>query len=255
MNSVSKLQPGMPVVEKPVLSEAQRIVLLFTAPSTTFAALQQKASWVKPFLVICALSLLFIGVIDKKIGFTTITHNMMQSRPKELARIANLPPEAQQQAWDFAEKITKISSYATPVFILLIASIVSLVLWLVFLVMRAQLTFGKMFSIFMYSSLPVGIVKTVLLLILVFAGRGAENFRLDNPIGSNLGFFLNLSETPKFIYSLASSIDLFTIWTAILIGIGVACLTKVRRSTAIATVLSCWLIWAVIQGVFSQVFS
>ena len=62
---------------------------------------------------------------------------------------------------------------------------------------------------------------------------------MNNPIGTNLGFFLDPTGN-KAIYTLATSIDIFTIWTLMLTAIGVCCVSNVKRNTAYIGVFGWW---------------
>ncbi len=39
------------------------------------------------------------------------------------------------------------------------------------------------------------------------------------------------------------NVDLFTIWTLVLAGVGLACLAKVKRSTCLMVVFGWWAVW------------
>jgi hypothetical protein len=51
------------------LSEGQRLLDTFIAPSKTFTDLRRSAAWWAPFLISVVISVLFVGVVDHKIGF------------------------------------------------------------------------------------------------------------------------------------------------------------------------------------------
>jgi hypothetical protein len=47
----------------------------------------------------------------------------------------------------------------------------------------------------------------------------------------------------KFLYGMASGLDVIVIWTIVLMGIGFSCTSKVKRSTAITIVAAWYLFW------------
>lgn len=103
----------------PPLSQGQRIINTFVAPSKTFADLKRSASWWLPFVLMSLCSLLFVYVVDQKIGFRKVAENQLQMSPKGAARMEQLPPEdrnrqMQQQATGF-----RYFSYGYPVIILI----------------------------------------------------------------------------------------------------------------------------------------
>jgi hypothetical protein len=50
----------------------------------------------------------------------------------------------------------------------------------------------------------------------------------------------------KFLYGMASALDVFVIWSIVLLGIGFACNSKVNRSTAIAIVAGWYLLYKLV---------
>src|SRR5947209_2155881 len=80
------------------LSEGQRIIGTFISPYVTLADIKRNASWWAPWILISAVSLLFIFAVDKKIGWDQVVENklasmsdkqkekMEQARPEQRAR-------------------------------------------------------------------------------------------------------------------------------------------------------------------------
>jgi hypothetical protein len=52
----------------------------------------------------------------------------------------------------------------------------------------------------------------------------------------------------KFLYGMASSLDILVIWTIVLMGIGFACNSKVKRGTAIGIVAGWYLLWKLVTS-------
>jgi hypothetical protein len=99
----------------------------------------------------------------------------------------------------------------------------------------------------MYASLP-GIIGAILGTISLFAGVNPEGFDINNPVGTNLAYYLDAETTGKFVRGMASSVDVISIWTIILIGIGFACTSKVKRSTAIMIVAGWYLFFKLVTS-------
>ena len=72
----SQNQPLMPPVAAepagPGLSEFERVIDVFIAPSKTFADLKRKAHWWVPWLLLTLVGTAYILTIEKKIGFDAI---------------------------------------------------------------------------------------------------------------------------------------------------------------------------------------
>jgi hypothetical protein len=97
----------------------------------------------------------------------------------------------------------------------------------------------------MYASLP-SLVKTLLGIIVIYAGTAPESFNIKNFAPTNAGAFLNPLEANKMLYALATSLDVITIWTLVLMGIGVATVAGVKRNSGYIAVFGWWAIFVVI---------
>ena len=103
----------------------------------------------------------------------------------------------------------------------------------------AELTFNQSLAVCMYASLP-GILKALIAMLAIGVG-GGESFTFQNPVASNLSGLVDPSS--HFLYSIATSLDIITIWTLVLTGIGFACLTKVKRGACLGVVFGWWAWW------------
>src|SRR5215469_1514010 len=233
-----------PVPAAPPLSEGARILNTFIAPSKTFTDLRRSAAWWAPWILISIVSLIFVYSVQKQITFEQITRNNI-SHSSRADQFDKLPADQQARQVQISNKILGVLMYGSPLMILFISLISSVVLWTTFKVgMAAETTFGQAYAIGIYAGLP-GIVGAILGIISFFAGVNPEGFDINNPVGTNLAYYLDFETTSKFVRGLASSVDIINIWTIILIGIGYACTSKVKRSTAITIVAAWYLIYKV----------
>lgn len=236
-----------PAAAPPPLSEGARIINTFIAPSKTFTDLRRSAMWWAPWILISIFSIAFMFTISKQIGFEQITRSQI-SRSAQADQFDKLPADQQARRVHISVMILQIIAYANPAVILFFTLIVTVILWVTFKVgLAADTTFGQAFAIGMYAGLP-GILGAILGIISLFAGVNPEGFDINNPVATNLAYFLDPETTGKFARSMASSLDVFVIWTIILIGIGYSSTSKVKRSTAII-VVACWyLLWKLIAS-------
>ncbi len=219
----------------PPMSEGARIVNTFIAPSKTFTDLRRSAAWWGPWIVISIVSLVFIYAIGKQVGFDQVSKNQIE-HSKRAEAFDKLPADQQAQQLRVSSKIIGIFAYGSPALILFYFLISTTVLWATFKVgAAADTTFGQAYAIVMYAGLP-GIIGAILGIIALFAGVNPEGFDINNPVGTNLAYYLDPDTTGKFVRGMASSLDIINIWTIVLIGIGFACTSKVKRSTAIGIV-------------------
>ena len=158
---------------------------------------------------------------------------------KRADQFDKLPADQQASQLRITSKIVAFFSYFSPLLLLLYALIATLALWLTFKVaLGAETSFGQSFAIVMYGWLP-GVLGAILAAVSLFAGVNPDGFDAKNPVGTNVGYYLDPETTGRFLRGMLTSLDVFSIWTVVLIGIGFASTSKVKRSTAI-TVVAVW---------------
>jgi hypothetical protein len=223
------------------LSEGARIVNTFIAPSKTFTDLRRNASWWGPWLLISIFALLFIYSMDRQIGFEQISKNEV-AHSSRADQFEKLPADQQERQLRISSAFVRYLSYGIPVTILLFFAITTVVLWATFKFgAGADVSFKTAYAIIFYASLP-GIIGSILGAISMFAGVDPEGFNVNNPVATNPAYFMDRA-TNKFLYGMASGLDVIVIWTIVLMGIGFSCTSKVKRTTAIAIVAGWYVFW------------
>jgi hypothetical protein len=230
--------PVAPIEPKP-LSEIERVVDTFVAPSKIFTDLRRSANWLVPWLLLAIASVALVVVVDQKLGMEKVVENQLAMQPKQAAQLEKLSPEDRGARMQTVVKFNRAIAYAYPVVIVIVLAIIAAVLLGSFnFGFGAELTFNQCLAVCMYASLP-GILKA-LIAILAIAVGGGEAFTFQNPVASNLSGLVDPSS--HFLYSIATSIDVFTIWTLVLTGVGISCLTKLKRGTCLGVVFGWWAI-------------
>jgi hypothetical protein len=236
------------------LSQGARIVNTFIAPSKTFTDLRRNASWWAPWLLIAIFSLMFVYAMGRQVGFEQISRNQV-AHSARAEQFDKLPPEQQARQIQLSSKIARVFAYGSPLLILFVSLISTVVLWATFKIAAgAETTFGQAYAIGMYAGLP-GIIGAILGTVALFAGVDPEGFDVNNPVGTNVAYYLDPASTGKFLRGMASALDVITIWTIVLIGIGYASTSKVKRSTAIGIVVGWYLVWKLLTSGLAAAFS
>jgi hypothetical protein len=225
----------------PGLSQMERVVDTFIAPSKTFEDIRRSAAWWMPFLISLIISFAFSMTIEKKVGWHQVMENTIQNHPAQQEQLDKLTPEQRAQRESISVVIYRVIAFGYPVFGLIVAAIVAGVLMLTLnLGMGAQAKYWQYFATYIYGVWLPGAIKAILIVILVFAGGGGENFNLENPIGTNLGFYVSNSSLPAALRALLTDIDIFTIWSAVLLALGLSIVCRVSRGKAYGVVFGWW---------------
>lgn len=193
--------------ESQPLSEVERVVDTFVAPSKTFTDIRRSASWWLPWVLMSIFGLALVFKVDKKVGMDRVAENSIQQSPKRAAKVDALPPEQRASQMETAAKFTRIIAYGSPIVTVIIVGILAAVLLGTFnFGFGVELKFMQCMAISMYAFLP-GIIKALLVIVTIVIG-GAEGFTFEEQLASNLGPLVDPGST--FLHSLASSLDLST---------------------------------------------
>src|SRR5271169_2225324 len=110
------------------LSQVERVVDTFVAPSKTFTDIRRSTSWWLPWVLMSIFGLALVFVVDKKVGMEKVTENSMQLAPKRSAKLDQLPPEQRAAQMETATKITRMIAYCSPILTVIIVGIIAAVL-------------------------------------------------------------------------------------------------------------------------------
>ncbi len=225
----------------PTMSFPARVAGIFLEPRETFADVVRRPDIIWPLAMSVIAGVAFTETMLAKIGMERIIRNQLEQG----GQAARMSSEQLQQAVSQGASIGAIISHimgvvAAPIYLLLVAALGLAILNSFF---GAQLKFKTAFSVTCYSQL-VGVLGVLTGLAVILFGD-AERFNAQNPMPTNVGFFLNPLETSKPVLALAGSADLFTIWGLVLLGIGLseASGRKVKAKSIVIVYAGLWAVW------------
>jgi hypothetical protein len=238
----------------PVLTPVERVLYTFTAPSKTFNDIKRSTSWWLPFVLTIIFSYGFFAAINAKVGWNQVAENNIKQSPKAVEQMDKLAPEQRAQQMKISAMVTEGIMAAVPIFSLLVEAVVAGVL-------LATINFGfggkasywQVFAVCWFGGLP-GLLKLLLATIALFAGLDAESFNLNNPAGTNIGYYLG-PETAKPLMALATAIDPITIWSMALTAIGLSIVAGTKRSAGYTAVFGWWALLTIIGIGWTAAFS
>ena len=234
------------------MGEFARLSGVIFEPKKAFEDIAVHPRWWPPLAIIIVLSIAFIFTFSQRVGFDRFVRQQMESNPK----IQQMDAAAREQAAAMSMKITPVIVYvaavgALPV-ITLIVSAVFLLIFRTFL--GAAVTFGQVFAVCCYALVPYVLSSIMSFAVLML--KDPDQFDLQNPSPTNIGAFLDATTTPKWEYSLAMSIDVFTLWVLVLIATGLSVASrKVSWATAMTCVVGSWALWILIKVGLTAAFS
>jgi Yip1-like protein len=223
------------------LSEPARIINTFVAPGSTFADIRSNQSWWVPWLLISAMAIGYFAVLGQKIGYEQIARNEIQ-KSSRYEQFEKLPAEQRDRQIQLTANITRYIGFAAPVTTLIVYLVVAGVLLATFnFGAGAEVTFKQAMAISLYATLPM-LLFYVLAIVSLIIGVDPEGFNIRNIAATNPAYFMDSTQN-KFLYGLASGLDVFAIWSIVLTGIGYSSVSKLKRSTAILIVAGWYVVY------------
>ena len=74
------------------LSEVERVVDTFVAPSKTFTDIIRNRSWWLPFILLCVFVFGSAYAIDRNVGFTVVAQHQTEKNARASEQIPATPP-------------------------------------------------------------------------------------------------------------------------------------------------------------------
>jgi hypothetical protein len=226
------------------LSQVERVVNTFVAPTATFKDILRSTSWWLPFVLLVVSSVATAFVVDRKVGFDRAFDNQVRMSQSAQERMAELTPAQKAQTVKIQVEVTKYISYGSFAMIAIFLAIYSLILWASFNVgLGASTKFGQVFAVTMYSALPYLLTALLTILALTLGGN-AEGYDYKNPVGTNMGYYL--PDAAPWLRGLLSSFDVVKLWSLVLQAMGMAIIAKKKIAQSAIVVGIFWLIGVVV---------
>lgn len=229
-----------------------RVLELFYAPIRLFKEVIHYQNWWLPYLltVICSCTLTFSAA--HKLGFRAMAINTLRSDPVASARFdEDMSPEQQAATLASLENTYRISAYSTPLLVLLFNVVYALTLLLCLTVTGGKTSFSSIFTVLLYSDLVLDL-RSLLATVALYLTPDGEGFNIQNPIGSNIGYFLDSTVVP-WLKTLCESIDVFTLWYLALIALGCSIVARLRLKVTASIIASLWLMIVTIRVLWAAI--
>jgi|SRR2546428_9010446 len=215
----------------------QRIIGVLMSPNETFASIVRQPDWVVPLVVILVVALVGGIVFAQRVDFASGMREAMEQNNK-------LPPDQVDRMVRISTAVAKIFAYCSPVLSAIILLIIAGALLLVFRLFGGEGDFRQAFSVTVYAWMP-GIIKSVIITAII-AVRTVSLNDLAILVRSNLAFLVTMKEHPM-LFTLLSSLDVFTFWLLALLVIGFSYVSKFSKSKSAAIVISLWIIVTLVK--------
>jgi hypothetical protein len=243
----------MPAPEaQPTISPIGRIIGVFFSPKNTFEDIVRKPGWIMPVVLLTILSIGVGFAINQRINWREFMSQQIEKNP----RASQLSAEQKEQQIEGGARISPIFTYVFgslgPILIILL---VTLVMWGSYnLLAGANASFGTSFAITSHAFLTGLVSSPLFILILYLKAPGTVD--LDNPVAANVAAFLP-EESAKWLVTLGKQLDIFVIWTLLLLATGFAAVNprKLKGNKSYSIAFTVWAAYAVVRVGIAFIFS
>lgn len=216
----------------------QRIVGALISPDETFASIARRPDFLAPLLLILILAVIGGVLFAQRVDFVTPAREAMEER-------GNMSDAQIESAMKMTASISKVIAYVSPLIALIALAIVAAVYLGAFRAMGGEGTFKQAWSITLYAWMPLTILN-IIVLVIVAMKTGITGTDLPTLVMSNPAFLVTMKEHP-LLFALLANIDIFTIWTLVLMIFGFSYMAKFTKPKSAAIVITVWVLWTCIR--------
>ena len=242
----------------PVSPEAQeigsfaRLFGVLVNPRPTFESIVRRPSFVLPIALGMVLFIAIVAIFTQRGGW----QSFFEKQDARSSRFQQMPQEDQQKTLDAQLKFAPTFGYVEGVVLPILGSVIVATVFLgVFnLTGSSKFGFSVALGIVAYAWTP-WIIHGLLSVLILFL-KDPTTVDLENLVASNPGAFLS-DDAPKWLATLLSSVDIFAIWTMILLAIGFSATNpkKLSFGKALSMVVVVWIFFVLVKVGISSLFS
>lgn len=220
------------------------------APGEAFAKILKRPAIWAPLLLVMALNAGFTVVWLQKVDPV----EFMKARLAESPRTRDLPAEQRTQIVEQQAKMVSVFAWIGPVIVAVVTLIVAGALTFVFRFFYAgEVTFRQGFAMSAWVFGATGLVSVPLLLLTLYL-KDDWTLNPQEVLQANPSLFFERGDVPTFLFSLLSSLDLFSFWMIALLALGFGLSARRGFGSAVWGVAVPWAVYVLAKSALSAVF-
>lgn len=219
-----------------------RLIGVLLSPGKTFESIARRPTWVVPMVVLVIVTTAVTLLLFQKADFMEMMRQQMEAQGQQI------PADRAEGMEGFMKGCTIVSIVVFPVVLWLVGA----AFFLLFNLFGGQLRYPVSLSVLLHSFMP-GVVSALLSIPVILSRESFTMKELQSGgrvLKSNLAFLAPEDAGPRLV-ALLSSLDLFAIWTMVLMVLGYHVAARVSKATAASVVLALWVLLVAIQVLFA----
>ena len=233
------------------MGELARLTGVVWSPGVAFRDIAARPRWWPPLVILVLASLIFTYTFTQRVGWERFFRQQAETN----SRMQSMPADQREQAVAAQIRFGPMISYAAIVvgFPIMALATAGVFLFLFRTVLGATLSFRQAFAVVCYSWVPLLFGSIMGLAVMML--KNPDEFDLQYPTLTNIGAFLEPNSTPKWLLSLGTSIDVFTLWTLVLLATGFAAAgRKITWGSSFGCVLGTWAVYVLLKMGWAAAF-
>lgn len=211
---------------------------VFFQPGKLFASLpERRGAWIIPLLANLILLIASTAFTIHEIGMETIMRQRMAT--------SNMSPEQMQQALERATSPVGVYiTYGAVGFGTVIGMLIIAGVFTAFGMMTARAPkFGSMLAMSNLAFFPYFLVTVLMTALVMLAAPDKTALDINNVLATNVGAFVNKTETSKGLYQLLTSLDVLSFIEIGFLSFGFSRLTKTSFAAGLGAVGALWILY------------
>jgi hypothetical protein len=233
------------------MGELARLTGVVWSPGLAFRDVAARPRWWPPLVILVLASLIFTYSFTQRVGWERFFRQQAETN----SRMRDMPADQKEQTIAMQIRVGPGFAYGGIAlgFPFMAAVTAGVFLFLFRTVFGAELSFRQAFAIVCYSWIPLLFGSIMALAVMLL--KNPEEFDLNYPTLTNIGAFLEPASTPKWLLSLGTSIDIFTMWTLVLLATGLAAAgRKISFGSSFACVIGTWAVYVLVKMGWAAAF-
>lgn len=221
---------------------------LFVEPQASFAELLPRGRFWIPLALHVALSLGFTALWMAKVD----PAEFFRAEMEWSGQAERIPPEQQATILEAQARLFPIMGWlggalGAPLMVVFVAAVYALVFRFF---LGSEIAFRKTLTVVAWSLAAVACVSTPLL-VTVMALKGDWSINPARALEANLAIALERESTPRPLYALFDSLDLFTLFALHLLHAGFQAGTGMKPRTVAIAVATPWALYVLVKAGFA----
>ncbi|HEX2061825.1 MAG TPA: Yip1 family protein [Thermoanaerobaculia bacterium] len=248
MTETLAADPAVPEPIVPKKNVFQRFAGVLFAPAETFEDIARKPDILAPLILLLVISYISTALVMPRMDFDAVMDAQFEQVRKQNPNLSEADVERMGRV---GKAIGTVMGWLGPVLNAIWWVIVALVLLLGVRLFGGEGDFKQAFSATLYAWAPLTLFGIIMTIVIV--ARGTFDPTMGPTIvKSNPAFLVDMKAQPV-LFSFLATLDVFTLWSVILMIFGFSALSKLSRGRTAAIVVSLWIALILIRVGFAAV--